>query len=118
MNSWIIVFLNGGVGVDLLALGSFPSLDEAMRAIISSGQPFNLQPAQVWGPGPTVPDGTADPQPVSVGAWIAVCSGVSPTGGVQLIGYGTFADKGSAQAWASKQQTPSAFSFGQVMASL
>lgn len=118
MNSWVMIYLNGGVGSDLLIAGPFASLQQAMVGIITTGQPFNLQPCQVWGPGPTVPNGIADPVIVSVGAWIAVCPGADEGGNIRLIGYGTFPSKADAEAWARQQDTPSAFSFGQVFATL
>lgn len=118
MNSWVIVNLGGTVGVDLLILGPYATFDEAIQGAIGTGQPWNWCPCQVWGPGPTVPGGVPAPQSVSPGAWLAVAPGSPAAPGLQLIGYGTFSNKDSAETWANGQKIPQAYQFGEVVAGL
>lgn len=116
MNSWVMVYLPGDVGDDPLIVGSFATLDACVAAIVSTGAPWNYQACQVYGPAIPPPMGTLAPMTVAVGAWLAICSGISPSGGLRLYGYGTFADKLSAIAWGRTQTSPAAYSYGIVSA--
>ena len=119
MNSWVLVYLGGNVGSDLLIVGAYATEQAAQAALITSGSPWNYQVCQVWGP-PTPPPPPPSvqtpysPAEVSPGAWLAIAPGTTPTGGLRFYGYGTFASKADATAWATSQDTPSAFSFGSV----
>jgi hypothetical protein len=117
MNSWVLIFLGGDVGDDLLIVGPFASEDAAIIAAISTGAPWNYQSCNVYGPAVPPPMGTLSPIPASVNSWLAVASGITPNGGVRPIGYGTFASKAAARTWASAQANPAGYSFGQVVAS-
>ena len=114
MNSWVIIFLGGTNGTNVVIKGSFADLASAEAAIVSTGSPWNYQPCQVWGPAVPPPMGTLSPIAVSVGAWLAIASGITPSGGVRPIGYGTFASEDCASSWAASQGNPAGYSFGQI----
>jgi len=119
MNSWILVYLGGPVGEDLIIYNSFPTLDAAIAAQITTGTPWNYRPCQVWGPPVTpspfgTPQDPYTPQTVADGAWIAITSGVTVYGLQSLFGYGTFASRDAAKAWSRSQTSPGNFSFGLV----
>src|ERR1700735_4679877 len=105
MKSWLLVYLGGDVGSDLLIIGSYATEDAALAAQVTTGAPWNYQVCQAWGPAvPPPPSGTPQtpyaPITVASGAWLAVAPGTSPSGGLRFYAYGTFADKQAALAWA------------------
>lgn len=112
MNSWVIIFLGGTNDTNVVIKGAWPTQEAAIQAAIQTGSPWNWQPCQVWGPYTNVPKGPISPEPVSNGAWMAIASMISPSGGVQPVGYGTFPDVFTAQAWANGQQNPAGYSYG------
>lgn len=112
MNSWVLVFLGGTNGTNVVIMGSYVSEDDAIIAAISTGSPWNWQPCQVWGPAVPPPMGTLSPQVVEGGAWVAIASMLGSGGNVQPVGYGTFASLVAAQAWAATQQNPAGYSYG------
>lgn len=114
MNPFVICYLPGDVGEDVLILGSYPTIDAAWAAIVQTGVPFNYQVCEVWGQAVTPPMGTLTPGYAVDGGWLAVTVAVSVNGGQRLVGYGNFGSKADAVAWAKKQGSPAAFSFGQV----
>lgn len=114
MNSWVLVFLGGTNGTNVVIMGSFNSEDEAFVAAVSTGSPWNWQPCNVYGPAIPPPMGTLSPQAVEGGAWLAIASAISPSGGVKPVGYGTFPSLEAAQAWADTQDNPAGYAYGQV----
>ena len=97
MNSWVIVFLGGTNGTNVVIQGPFSSEADAEAAAISTGSPWNWQPCEVWGPAVPPPMGTLAPVDASANSWIAIASGITPAGGVKPIGYGTFSTQDAAQ---------------------
>lgn len=117
MNPWVIVFLGGTNDTSVVIRGPFPTFDAARAAAVSTGQPFNWQPCQVWGPAVPPPMGTLAPINVPAGAWLAVTSAISQSGGVEPVAYyGTGWSQAAAQAWGQTQQNAGAYTYGQVPA--
>ena len=114
MNSWVIIYLPGNVGTSTLVYGPFPSLEAAITGMVSTGAPWNYQPCQCYGPATPPPMTAIQPYPVVAGAWIGIAFGLSPGGNVVPYGYASFASKAEAEAWAGTQDSPAAYSFGQV----
>lgn len=116
MANWVVLFIGGDLGVDVLVVGSFGSFDAAFTYIVSTGSPWNYQACPVYGPAIPPPMGHLAAIGVPVGSWIAIASAINPSGGVSPVGYGTFASKSAALAWASTQGNPAGYSFGNVTA--
>lgn len=115
MNSWVIIFLGGPVGSNIIIYGTYSSLAGAMAEIVTTGQPASYLPCEVWGPPVTEPTDQYTPQSVDVGNWIAVTPGLSENGGTRMIGYGPFSTLEAAQLWSQGPVTAGTFSFGQVL---
>lgn len=114
MNPWVIVFLGGTNGTNVVIQGAYPTRDAAEAAIISTGTPWNWQPCQVWGPAIPPPMGTLAPVNCGDGSWLAIASAITPEGGAKPVAYGTFDSLAAAQAWANTQDNPAGYSYGQV----
>ena len=116
MNSWILIFLGGPVGGDLDLDGAYSSEAAAEAAIIATGAPYNYQACEVWGPPANVPGGSVSAQNVADGSWVAISSMITTNGNIKPVGYGTFASKSDALAWARLQNNPAGFNYGMVTA--
>lgn len=114
MDTWVIIYLPGNVGITTLVYGPFASLADAITGMVSTGQPGSYMPCQIYGPATAPPMTGISPFPAASGAWIAITAGLSEFGNPALYGYGTFSTQAAAEAWAQTQDSPQDYSFGQV----
>ena len=121
MNPWLLVFLGGGADDDLVIICGYASEELAQAGLVNTLAPYNYQVCQAFGTAVPTPPAFGRPYAsvdVGVGAWLAVCAGTSPSGGLRFYAYGTFADKPSAVAWVRSLPPglQSGFSFGSARA--
>lgn len=114
MNSWTMVYLGGPLGTYTPCQGNFTSMEECLQAIVNTAAPWNWAPMNVFGPQPSPPGTSLEPQPLQSGAWLAIAQMIGPNGGPVFIGYGTFSSQQAVSNWAGTGTPNAGFVVGYV----